>query len=452
MTENQWIEFIAPDAQKAAVMYGYLPSVLIAQTCQETGYGETDLSQPNICNTVGMKAELLNDTWKSMYWNGATYSKRTPEWYGGKKTYITDSFRVYPDYFCGLADFCQFLHDAKDGGKYKYRDLLGCEDARTLIEGVSKRGYCTDPAYADSVMRIIEKHNLRQYDPVKKKVSVVQKPDIIDRIAENAWQVPYHNANDAEYLAIHYLGVNGENPDLYNNGYGGHFYVSKDGRCYQAAKVSDEIWHVGKASYRYIHPDARNSNTIGIECATFTASGRDNDNEPWYFTEETQEACARLAAWILVHYRIPFDHLLRHGDITTKCCPAPYISADRDGFEGQGSNWTWEQFKSRVRAYMGATEGFEIIVGGNHMIEIPQTLKKGDTGKPVFVLEHFLKARGYYKGNLDHSFGDLCDAAVRQFQTDRYKQSGVCLGNSDGTPDGIVGTKTWEDLFGGFDA
>ena len=353
MTEKEWINLIAGDAQRAANEYGYLPSVLIAQTCQETGYGETDLSQPGRYNVVGMKKELLNSTWTSNHWHGKTYRKRTPEWYGDKEVRVFASFRVYDSYYDGLADYCQFMRDARYdvGGAYKYRDLLGTRDPHTLIEGVRSRGYCTDPEYSRSVMRIIEKHNLTQYDQKGETKKVVEKPYIIDRIAENAWQVPYHNANSAEYLAIHYLGVNGENPDLYNNGYGGHFYVSKTGQCYQAAKVSDEIWHVGKGGYQYIHPDARNYNTIGIECATYTKSGRNDDDETWYFTEATQEACAHLAAWIMEHYKIPMDHLLRHGDITTKNCPSPY---KRDA--GKGTNWTWEQFKARVGEILGETK------------------------------------------------------------------------------------------------
>ena len=350
MNEKEWINLIAGDAQRAAREYGYLPSVLIAQTCQETGYGSTVLSQVGKYNVVGMKKELLNSTWRSEHWHGKTYTKRTPEWYGGKKTYITDVFRVYDSYYDGLADYCQFMRDARYdvGGAYKYRDLLGTRDPHTLIEGVRSRGYCTEPEYSRSVMRIIEKHNLTQYDQKGETKKVVEKPYIINRIAENRWQVPHHNANSAEYLAIHYLGVNGENPDLYNNGYGGHFYVSKTGQCYQAAKVSDEIWHVGKGGYQYIHPYARNYNTIGIECATYTKSGRNDDDETWYFTEATQEACAHLAAWIMDHYKIPMDHLLRHGDITTKNCPSPY---KRD--QGKGSNWTWEQFKAKVAEYLG---------------------------------------------------------------------------------------------------
>lgn len=437
MTEKEWIEFIAHDAQKAANLYGYLPSVLIAQTCQETGYGVTDLSQPGIYNTVGMKKELLNSTWKSMYWLGDTYTKQTPEWYGGKKTTITDVFRVYPDYFSGLADYCQFMHDAKysANGSYKYRDLLGTRDPYTLIEGVRSRGYCTDPSYSTSIMRIIEKHNLTKYDTEAKQM---EKPTIINRIAENRSQVPAHGANSHEYLAIHYLGVNGENPDLYGGGYGGHFYVSKQGECYQAAEVTDKLWHVGASSgFSYKHPYARNSNTIGIECATYSIG------DSWYFTEKTQEACARLAAWILTEYKIPLNHLLRHGDITTKHCPSPYIDNP-----GDGPNWTWAKFKARVEEYLNggnAKDGIHIKIGGSSMTYKLDVLKKGSKGTSVLLLQEILKARGYYIGKLDRDFGDMTYAAVVAYQADRIA-AGAKIGGADGKPDGVVGSGTWNDL------
>lgn len=173
--------------------------------------------------------------------------------------------------------------------------------------------------------------------------------ELHDIIAENEYQVPAHNANSHEYFAVHYLGVNGENPYLYGGGYGGTFYVSKSGEVYQAAKVTDKLWHVGASSgFSYIHPDARNNNTIGVECATYTASGRNDDDETWYFTEATQVAAAKLAACVALEYNIPLDHILRHGDITTKNCPSPL---KRDA--GKGTNWTWEKFKSEVARYMG---------------------------------------------------------------------------------------------------
>lgn len=87
---------------------------------------------------------------------------------------------------------------------------------------------------------------------------------------------------------------NADNSYLYGDGYGGHFYVLIDGRkAYQAALVTDKIWHVAANSrngYRYIHDEARNGNTIGIEIGTF----RDSQGA-WMFTESAQETAAQIA-------------------------------------------------------------------------------------------------------------------------------------------------------------
>ena len=423
MTEKQWIQMIADDAVRACKEFGlYLPSVLIAQTCQETGYGETDLSRIGIYNVLGMKKELLNNTWRSDYWHGETYSKLTPEWYGGNKTYITDSFRVYKSYYDCCCDYLEFLRDCKlDNGQYKYRDCLQEKDPYRLIEAVRSRGYCTDPAYSKAVRNIIQKHDLTKFDKEDGTVAYTSINQFLaffgrsltDRISANRGSVPAHGANSHKYLAIHYLGVNGDNPDLYNGGYGGHFFISTDGkRMYQAALVTDKIWHVGASSgFRYIHPDARNTNTIGIECGTYTASGRNNDSETWYFTQAAQESLAMLAAAICTVYRIdPDTNLLRHGDITTKNCPSPY---KRD--EGKGSNWTWKQFKSRVKEYMQQAGAAK--VGKDY-------LEKGDNGDAVRTMQASLKKVGccpcdaYLPGSrfVDGDFGTTTDKYVRIFQ------------------------------------
>ena len=65
------------------------------------------------------------------------------------------------------------------------------------------------------------------------------------------------------------------------------------------------------------------------------------------FFHSESKAAAKLAACVAMEYGIPLDHILRHGDITTKNCPSPL---KRD--QGLGSNWTWAQFKERVAYYM----------------------------------------------------------------------------------------------------
>lgn len=121
-------------------------------------------------NLLGMKTELLNNTWTSDYWDGRSATKRTPEYYGYHTT-ITDSFRVYDSIEQCACDYLQFMRDAKysKNGSYKYRDVLTIKDPRALITQVSQRGYATDPQYITSVMSIINKHNLTQYDNISQK-------------------------------------------------------------------------------------------------------------------------------------------------------------------------------------------------------------------------------------------------------------------------------------------
>ena len=62
-------------------------------------------------------------------------------------------------------------------------------------------------------------------------------------------------------------------------------------------------------------------------------------------------------------------------------------------------------------------------------------LKRGSTGPYVQTLQLALSRSGYYGGELDGIFGDSTLAAVQSFQA-----------NLGLTPDGVVGTLTWERL------
>ncbi len=443
MSQTSFIQKVITPCQNAVKKIGgYLPSVLIGQMCLQTGYGQgyncEALMQWN--NLLGMKTELLNDTWTSNYWDGRSATKRTPEYYGYHTT-ITDSFRVYDSIEQCACDYLQFMRDAKysKNGSYKYRDVLTIKNPRTLITQVSQRGYATDPQYISSVMSIINKHNLTQYDnisqkEIKKDMTLREAlsklgVNLIDIIGQNRSQVPAHHANTHQYFAVHYLGVNGQNPYLYGGGYGGHFYVSKDGKCYQAAEVTDKLWHVGASSgYSYIHPNARNANTIGVECATYTASGRNNDSETWYFTEATQITAAKLAAAVLTVYNMPLDHLLRHGDITTKNCPSPL---KRDA--GKGTNWTWDQFKNKVSEYLNVLGN-----GGS----ISTILKVGSTGQDVTDLQKKLKVTGF----VDCVYYDISNFVDGQFGANTEKSVKYLQEAAGITVDGIYGPKSEKAL------
>ncbi len=179
-SEQEYIQKIAPAVQRVCKKYGYLPSVLIAQSCLENGYGIPSYwDNPEItgliyyCNMVGLKSELLSASWAEYtVWGGESLEKKTPEVYNGVSVIITDSFRIYDSIEQSFADYLLFMKYASNygvGGTPKYGEtILKQKDPEKLIKAVSRRGYATGTTYPTSVMRIINKHNLTQYDDLSK--------------------------------------------------------------------------------------------------------------------------------------------------------------------------------------------------------------------------------------------------------------------------------------------
>lgn len=75
--------------------------------------------------------------------------------------------------------------------------------------------------------------------------------------------------------------------------------------------------------------------------------------------------------------------------------------------------------------------------GGSY---IARNCFQGHENASVLLVQEILKARTYYKGNLDWIFGTQTQNAVRAYQSDRK--------GSAGPVDGAVGAKTWNDLLG----
>jgi hypothetical protein len=67
------------------------------------------------------------------------------------------------------------------------------------------------------------------------------------------------------------------------------------------------------------------------------------------------------------------------------------------------------------------------------------TLRRGDKGPQVLELQRLLTARGFSTRGIDGVFGKFTAGAVRRFQAAHP---------STGTPDGIVGPRTWKELAG----
>ena len=75
--------------------------------------------------------------------------------------------------------------------------------------------------------------------------------------------------------------------------------------------------------------------------------------------------------------------------------------------------------------------------GAAYMFEV-RDIGIGSQGNDVLLAQEILKSRGFYKGDLDKSFGEQTKSAVIAYQKDRNGGAGPV--------DGIVGPKCWQDM------
>lgn len=123
---------------------GIPASITLAQACLESNNGMSSLSRKSN-NHFGIKCK---STWK------------------GIKIYYDDDsenecFRKYHSVKDSYKDHSDFLRD-----NFRYASLfnLDINDYKGWAYGLKKAGYATNPSYANSLIRIIEKYQLYQYD------------------------------------------------------------------------------------------------------------------------------------------------------------------------------------------------------------------------------------------------------------------------------------------------
>lgn len=134
-----------------------LPSIVIAQSALETGYGTAGLMT---------KANAFFGIKAGGSWTGAIYSGSTWEVVNGQEHNIVANFRAYgsleesvADYFqltCGLSRYAGALSYGADKSKWK--------TPRETITALWKGGYATDELYVQKIMNMVEPRSLTDYD------------------------------------------------------------------------------------------------------------------------------------------------------------------------------------------------------------------------------------------------------------------------------------------------
>ncbi|MFC7530698.1 sporangiospore maturation cell wall hydrolase GsmA [Actinoplanes sp. GCM10030250] len=159
LTPDQFIAAAVPGAQQGWRQYGVPPSVTIAQSILESGWGRSSLSATDR-NYFGIKCQ------NGYYGPHATgcHVYRTDECTKAGKCFETaDAFRTYATMARSFRDHGHFLRDNKRyGPAFTYT-----RDANKFIWTVWKAGYATDPKYYTKVTGIMATYNLYRYDTWK---------------------------------------------------------------------------------------------------------------------------------------------------------------------------------------------------------------------------------------------------------------------------------------------
>lgn len=219
--------------------------------------------------------------------------------------------------------------------------------------------------------------------------------------------------NGKKYIAVHYLGVVGQDHELASDGTGAHYYIYWDGTIYQRCSHDAIVWAVGTAGYyKQKHPVARNANTISIEmCCKCDGNSASADDPKWYFTQETQEACVWLVKKLMKDLSIPAKNVLRHYDIVNKVCPAPYVHNNK--YRG---SWTWSEFKAKLTEQPAKTTGTQATEflgltekqAAEKALEIAAPIARKYGLLPSILTAQTLKEAGYLMTRLAQMANNVC--------------------------------------------
>lgn len=130
-----------------------------------------------------------------------------------------------------------------------------------------------------------------------------------------------------DWIVMHYTANDGDtdeaNANYFRNNKGlgasAHYFVDDDSIT-QSVPDGYVAWHCGASVYK--HPFCRNTNSIGVEMCDTRRDGK------LQATEQTIKNAAELVYSLCKKYKIPYDHIIRHYDVTGKLCPVYWVNND----------------------------------------------------------------------------------------------------------------------------
>lgn len=146
------------------------------------------------------------------------------------------------------------------------------------------------------------------------------------RKTELANKSNYGSARDLgniKYIVVHYTGNDGDTDEANANYFKGsnrkasaHYFVDDDSIT-QSVPDNYVAWHCGTSGTYY--NGCRNANSIGVEMCDTQRNG------VYDLSAATRANAIELIKELMAKYNIPISRVVRHYDVTHKCCPAYFV-------------------------------------------------------------------------------------------------------------------------------
>ena len=153
-SKTDFLQSLAPHAQRSAQRLGTSPSAILAIAALETGWGQSMLkhvSGESSNNYFGIKAGANDENFTN---------NTTTEYLNGKSQNVEARFKSYTSTADSVEGFADFL---LENPRYSTA-LQHASNPERFLRELHDAGYATDPRYADkaiTVMRQVEEHRLQ---------------------------------------------------------------------------------------------------------------------------------------------------------------------------------------------------------------------------------------------------------------------------------------------------
>lgn len=354
MTNQQFIETIAPYAQKYSKQYGFkLCSAAIAQACLESGYGTSSKAQRH--NYFGLKYRPNRVTCS----NGTFVDGSKEQQQSGAYVDIKDQWFSFANMETGVEGYYQFINISN------YAAVKTANTPLEYLQAIKNAGYATSLDYVQNVMNVVQKWNLQKYDnaattTISSNISNTNLNILKITSTENTtqkinrpiqWIVLHYTAgtrssggtakSTANYFARPTTKASADfivddeqivqyNPDPLN-----YYCWAVGGKQYTSKSTSLSAKYYGQCT---------NANSISIEmcsCKTNTSTLNVTDND-WYLTPATISNAIKLTKYLMKLHNIDINHVIMHHMVTGKWCPQPWT-------KNEGALSGWYNFLDNVR-------------------------------------------------------------------------------------------------------